>query len=131
MLAIPDSEAENRSWLTHRMAVAGGEGNFHHCVVVDNDLVAGFGGIEEGPEAGKYRLFIVGAPERVMGGMGVALYRYLSEWLTHFKARRVWVREESRDPVMGFFYSVGFQKESLFILPGGMEVVVAAMAWGE
>jgi L-amino acid N-acyltransferase YncA len=125
MQAVPDAEAENREWWENRQAIDEREQQRRHTVVEDETgAVVGYGAVEEGPEDGLFRMFLVASPDRVKRGLGDDLYGHLMSVLDELDARIVWIREEARDPIVAYFLGKGFQERARFMLDNGREAIV-------
>ncbi len=98
-----------------------------HYVVEDTvtGQVVAYGGVEEGPQPGAFRVFVVMDPERLIGGTGQHLYDRLRADLGELGACAAWVREEAQDlPLLSFFAEQGFVETRRAILADGMDFVV-------
>lgn len=125
MQAVPDAEEENREWWENRKAIDEQDRQRRHYVVEDEkgDIV-GYGAVEEGPEEGLFRMFVVASPERVKRGLGDIVYSHLISDLDQLGARIAWIREETRDPIVAYFRDKGFEERTRFMLENGREAIV-------
>lgn len=122
--ALPWDAAGNQEWLENRQQFAGRR---RHYVAeeVPAGRVVGYGAIEEGPEPGIFRVFVVMAPARLQSETGVLVYERLVADLAKLEARGAWVREYASDaPILAFFGENGFAEQSRFTPPGHREMVV-------
>jgi hypothetical protein len=125
MRAVPDSEHENREWWHNRQAIDENIQRRYHLVAEDEaGNVRGYGAIEEGPDPGLFRMFVVAGPGDISSGLGDFIYHHLLEKLDELEARIVWVREESRDPIVDFFRKKGFLERTRFLLENGRQAIV-------
>ncbi|MGD8753118.1 MAG: GNAT family N-acetyltransferase, partial [Anaerolineales bacterium] len=131
MQAVPDSKAENEEWWENRKAIDDDQQRRRHYVVEDErDHVVGYGAIEEGPDPGLFRMFVVGSPEIIKQGLGETLYSHLMSELNDLGARIVWIQEESRDSIVQFFLEKGFRERTRFMLENGREAIVLYLELG-
>ena len=124
--AAPWAGDKNLEWLHNRRQFDDKAWRRRHYVIEDGatQQVIGYGGVEEGPRPGIFRVFVVLSPERLTGGLGQYLYDHLRADLGELGADRVWAREEGRDTaLLIFFTQQQFVETSRATLPDGMEVV--------
>lgn len=122
--ALPWDSAGNEEWLENRMQFTGRR---RHYVAeeVPPGRVVGYGAVEEGPEPGYYRVFVVMDPARLQSETGALVYEQLVADLRQLEARGAWAREYATDgPVLAFFGENGFTEQSRFTPPGHREMVV-------
>lgn len=126
--ALPHSKPENKAWLHRRQTFNIERFLRRHYIAEseENGQVLAYGCIEEGPEAEKFRVFVVMAPDR-LASLGQKVYDRLLEDLREVQAQSLWVREEADDPVLGLFRQQGFQQTAQFQIPNGREIVVLEM----
>lgn len=126
--AVPGLPRENQQWLSNRMRFDQTGYTRRHYVALDaatGDII-GYGAVEGGQEAGRYRLFIVMSPDLLVAGAGDPLYNQLIADLSTLHASSIWARESARDTaLLSFLSQHGFHETGRFQLPdGGVEVVV-------
>lgn len=134
--ALPWDAGGNREWLENRRQFAGRR---RHYVVEGGGAgeeapgrAVGYGAVEEGPEPGSFRMFVVMAPELLASEAGAVLYVRLAADLAALKATNVWVREYARDmALLAFLRERGFEERERFSPPGYEEMVVMAKALAE
>ena len=87
-----------------------------HLVAEDDaGRILAYGAIEGDPEPGRFRIFLVMAPEQLRGRLGTELYERLRHELVALSATAVWAREEQRDTVLtGFLQDAGFDEVARF-----------------
>lgn len=122
--ALPWDSAGNQEWLEYRKQFTGQR---RHYVVEETPTgpVVGYGAIEEGPEPGVFRLFVVMDPALLRTETGDLVYDRLVADLADLKARGAWVREYANDrAILAFFRRKGFVERSRFTPPGHQEMVV-------
>ena len=122
--ALPWDATGNREWLENRKRF---NGRRRHYLAEEGESgpVVGYGAVEEGPEPGFFRMFVVMDPARLDGPAAARIYERLSADLAAWEARGVWVREYARDTaVLGFFQEKGFVEKNRFTLAGYEEMVV-------
>lgn len=125
MRAVPDSEQENREWWHNRKSLDESRQRRYHIVAEDESgEVRGYGAVEEGPDPGLFRMFVVASPEEISSGLGDLIYEHLLGELHDLKTRVVWVREQTRDPIVDFFRTKGFQERTRFLLENGNQAIV-------
>lgn len=126
--ALPNSKTENKAWLHLRQTFNTERFLQRHYVAesAESGQVLAYGCIEEGPEAMKYRVFVVMAPN-LLASLGQKIFDRLLEDLREAQAQWLWVREEADDPVLEFFHQQGFQQTAQFRIPNGREIVVLEM----
>jgi L-amino acid N-acyltransferase YncA len=123
--ALPEAEAECQEWLENRINYDDAMLNRRHYVVQhDGESIIAYGAVEQGPEPHLYRMFIVLKSRYVKQGVAEMLYEKLRADLDTLGAEIVWVREETRDPILSFFYEKGFQERTRFMLENGREAIV-------
>jgi len=122
---LPLGEKENEEWLQNRQGFDRLRFIRRHYVAEDRttrELVA-YCAIEEGPEKGDYRVFLVVVPD-IFQRLGERMYLQLIRGLRELGAKLAWAREEIGDPVVDFLKDHGFEESSQFTLPNGREAVV-------
>jgi L-amino acid N-acyltransferase YncA len=126
--AVPESPRENQQWLSNRMRFDQTGYIRRHYVALEaaTGKVIGYGAIEGGQEAGRYRIFVVTSPDQLAIGAGDLLYNQLIADLSTLNASAIWARESARDALLlNFLSQHGFHETGRFQLPdGGVEVVV-------
>jgi|SRR5579884_2545549 L-amino acid N-acyltransferase YncA len=126
--AVPESPRENQQWLSNRMRFDQTGYIRRHYVALEaaTGKVIGYGAIEGGKEAGRYRLFVVTSPDQLATGAGDLLYNQLIADLSTLNASAIWARESAHDALLlNFLSQHGFHETGRFQLPdGGVEVVV-------
>lgn len=128
--ALPWDAAGNQEWLENRQQFKGRR-RHHVAEETPTGRGVGYGAVEEGPEPGYFRVFVVMAPERLQSETGVLIYERLVADLERLEARGAWVREYASDaPVLAFFGEHGFAERSRFTPPGHREMVVLVKPWG-
>ena len=128
--ALPWDTEGNQEWLENRKQFTGLR---RHYVAIgqSSGTPLGYGTIEEGPDPGVFRMFIVADPDHLHGTIGDLIYQRLRTDLTNLDAEGVWVREYARDdPVIAFFTERGFAEHNRFTLPGHQEMVVLVKPLG-
>lgn len=125
MKALPDAALECREWWENRKSIdPASQRRVHRVAENDRGEVVGYGALEEGPEDGFFRLFIVADPKIVARGLGELLYKWLIGELNRMGAEIAWIREEVRDPIVAFFKARGFEERNRFTLENGREAIV-------
>lgn len=122
--AVPWDEAGNREWLENRKRFVNRR---RHYLAEDSEsrMVIGYGGIEEGPEPGLFRMFVVMDARRLLSEPGEVIYEQLAADLKELKAREAWAREYGSDQaIQTFFTQKGFVETRRFTLEGKQEMVV-------
>lgn len=131
MQAVPDSKAENEEWWENRKAIDDDHQRRRHYVVENNENeVVGYGAIEESPDPGLFRMFVVSSPDFVKQGLGDYLYSHLMSELNDLGARIGWIQEETRDLIVQFFLEKGFRERTRFMLENGREAIVLYLELG-
>ncbi|MDX1662915.1 MAG: hypothetical protein R3272_03915 [Candidatus Promineifilaceae bacterium] len=127
--ALPWDASGNREWLENRKAF-GGRRRHYVAEEVSSGAVVGYGNIEEGPDPGNYRIYVVTEPALLEGEVGTFLFERLVSDLRELEATGAWVREYSRDrATVAFFAERGFEERDRFTLPEHEEMVV--LVWRE
>jgi hypothetical protein len=122
--ALPWDTSGNQEWLANRRGFSGQRRHYLARETPSGPPLA-YGAIEEGPEPGLYRVFIVMAPARLHSPIATHLYEQLAADLAALHARGAWVREYARDtPILDFFGELGFVAANRFTLPDHEEMVV-------
>ena len=124
--ALPWDPAGNREWLENRKRFSGRRGHYVAEGVPSGPVVA-YGAIEEGPDPGSFRVFVVMDPALLVTETAGLLYERLVAELAALGARSAWVREYARDQaVLAFFSRRGFVERDRFSPQGHEEMVVMA-----
>lgn len=122
--AVPWDAEGNPEWVNNRKNFSGLRRHF----VVEDDTDStpiGYGSIEESPETGIFRMFVVMSGENLNGLAGDMIYDRLFEELLALNAHGIWAREYASDTaIQNFFAKKGFVKEKRLTLPGYAEMVV-------
>ena len=119
--AVPWDDNGNQEWVANRRIFTGRRG---HYVAEDNGQPVGYGGVDEGPETGVFRMFVVIAAE-YFDTVGEALYRQLRADLSDLNARNVWVSEYASDEtIQAFFARHGFHEQNRFKLADREDMIV-------
>lgn len=124
--SAPWAGDRNLEWLRYRQQFDQHAWQRRHYVVEDQTThqVIAYGGIEEGPQAGIYRMFVVMSPERLNDGLGQHVFGVLLADLKTLNASAAWAREEGRDALLDFFAQCEFTETQRFRLPNNLEIVV-------
>lgn len=121
--AVPWDTAGNREWLDNRRHYS--DGRRRHYLAEEHQRVVGYGAIEEGPEAGVFRMFVVMSAEDVERGIGDVVFERLMTDLNDLDARGIWAREYADEKVIvPFFLAHGFTENTRFTLEGEAEMIV-------
>jgi len=123
--SLPWQTAGNREWLENRKRFDESFPRRHYVAQADGERrILGYGSLEGGPQAGRFRVFVV-TDATLLETVGESLYRRLREDLVCVEAQLLWVREEKRDQaVLSFFQQRGFQAVQQFRTEQGLEVVM-------
>lgn len=125
--ALPWDAEGNLEWLENRKQF-GGRRRHYLAEVPETDQPVGYGAIEEGPDPGSFRVFVVMAPALLPTKTGTLLYDRLLADLQALEARSVWVREYAADTdILSFFKEKGFDEQHRFTPTGYREMVVLTM----
>lgn len=122
--ALPWDAAGNREWLENRKQFSGRR---RHYVAEESSSgnIIGYGAIEEGPDPGSFRVFVVMDRANLATETGALIYERLSADLRTLDATGIWAREYAEDTdVLAFFIARGFVQRDRFTLPGLREMVV-------
>ena len=122
--ALPWDATGNREWLENRKRF---DGRRQHYLAegAESGRAVAYGAVEEGPEPGFFRMFVVMDPARLQGPAAAHLYEQLSSDLVAMEARGAWVREYARDSaILEFFLEEGFVEKNRFTIAGHEEMVV-------
>jgi L-amino acid N-acyltransferase YncA len=124
--AVPDAAAENLEWWENRQSFETRQRRRRHYVAQEpgTSQIVGYGAVEEGPEPGQFRVFVVMDRALLASGIADAIYARLEADLCDLGAEVAWVREEARDPVVGFFQVRGLQERARSVLANGREAIV-------
>lgn len=123
-VALPWDTEGNLEWLENRKQFTGRR---HHYLAEDAAAAQalGYGAIEEGPDPGTFRMFVVMAPALLSTDAAALIYDRLLADLATLEATGVWVREYTDDTaILSFFREKGFQERSRFTPTGYREMVV-------
>ena len=122
--ALPWDRTGNREWLENRKRFAGRRRHYLAQMVPSGEVV-GYGAVEEGPEAGTFRVFVVTDPASLRAEVGEMLYERLAAELDELGAQLAWAREYARDrDIITFFAERGFVEHRRFTPAGYEEMVV-------
>ncbi len=125
--ASPWSPRESQEWLSNRLRFDQTGYTRRHYVALDTTTgnVIGYGAVEGGQEAGRYRIFVVMSPD-LLTTVGDLIYNQLLTDLSTLHARAIWAREYARDTaLLDFLARYGFHETQRFPLQGsGEEAVV-------
>jgi len=128
--SAPWALAENPAWLRNRQQF--NEQRYTRRQYVAEDLntqqIVGYGAVEGGDTAHKYRVYVVTRPE-LLRELGGKIYQRLAADLTQLQAVVAWAREEAGDPLVAFFLERDFRETQRFTLPNGREAVVLERQW--
>jgi hypothetical protein len=124
--AAPWAGHHNEEWLRNRRDFDDHARARRHYVLLDErtqEIVA-YGAIEEGPDPGRFRIFVVMGPEQLVGKPGDRMYDCLLSDLGMLEASLVWAREEAVDVhLVSFLSNRGFRETNRYELQDGREVV--------
>ncbi len=133
--AVLDAPDGNSTWLQARRGFDEGARKRRHYVAEDGDgRIVAYGAVEQGGDAGRYRLFLVMRPDRLEDGTGDALFDALLRDLGSLGAEIAWMREQADDQVLLFALARGFSETGRYVLGAdqgvyaGLEVVEIARA---
>jgi L-amino acid N-acyltransferase YncA len=130
-VALPGAAAENEKWARGRQAFDAATWRRRQYVAEEDGVrIVAYAALEEGPERGRFRAFVVCPPER-LDPTGDALFDRLVGDARDLGATVMWAREMSRDPVLHLFRARGMRQVSRFELIGVGEVVVLEMPPGD
>ena len=127
--ALPDERAMNRQWLAARQGFpAGLRSRSHYVVESDDRRVVGYGAVEAQEQAGRFRAFVVMAPQLLDAGPGDLIFDRLLVELRSLDAQLIWTRELAYDqPLQRFFRRRGLIEAQRYRSPGGIDIVVMEM----
>src|SRR5690348_6266453 len=92
--ALPWASDGNATWLANRRQFDEARFQRRHYVAEDSDgTIRGYAAVEGDTEPGRFRVFLVTAPERLNAGLGQLLYERLEQDLAHMGATTAWARE--------------------------------------
>jgi L-amino acid N-acyltransferase YncA len=129
--ALSGAAAENEKWARNRLAFDATTWRRRQYVAEeDGAKPVAYAALEEGPERGRFRAFVVCPSER-LDPTGDALFDRLLGDARDLGATSLWVRELTRDPVLNLFRARGMRQVSRFELMGVGEVVVLEMSLSE
>jgi hypothetical protein len=121
--AAPWAGDANGAWLENRRAFDAERFGRRHYVAVDGREIVGYGAIE-GDGEGRWRLFVVTAPDRLTASVGATMFERLTADLSELGAKAAWMREEARDQALiSFAIEHGFSATQRFEFEG-TEIVV-------
>jgi hypothetical protein len=124
-VALPFAEKDNEEWLSNRQKFDASHFVRRHYVAEDSATgqVVAYGAVEEGPQPGQFRVFVVMEPG-FLPGLGPQVYTRLDADLNELQPQWIWAREEARDPLVDFLKEYGFEEGTRFTLPNGRDAVV-------
>ncbi len=132
--ALPGFEAENEEWVEFRQAHAStGRRRIEYVLAGQDEHLAAYIALEEGPQDCEFRLFVVGAWQELCadcpphGTLGDALLETLLAEPAAQQARLLWVRETASDPVLELFLRHGFQEIKRFLMENEVDAVVLVL----
>jgi hypothetical protein len=105
--------ADNTEWFERRKAFAGFPRRHYVAEDTKTQRVIGYGGVEGEETEGKFRIFVV-MNANLLATVGAQIYRQLETDLDDLKAKLVWAREESKDPLVDFFRRQGILEKHRF-----------------
>jgi L-amino acid N-acyltransferase YncA len=125
--ALPWDPEGNQEWLEYRKQFDEAKRIRRHYVAEDptTGQVIGYGALEEGPDFGVFRVFVVMSPERLRSEAGALIYERLAADLEDLEARGAWAREYTSDTALvAFLQEHDFFEMQRFTPPGSPEMVV-------
>lgn len=124
--ALPWDADGNLEWLENRKQFSGRR---RHYLAEDaaTAQALGYGAVEEGPDPGSFRMFVVMDSALLSTDTATLLYERLLSNLALLEASSIWVREYAADSaIISFFLEKGFEERSRFTPAGYEEMVVMA-----
>jgi hypothetical protein len=129
--ALPWDTIGNKEWLENRKQFTGRRRHYVAEETPSGPMVA-YGAIEEGPDPGIFRVFVVMNPALLETTTGDLVYERLAADLAELAARGAWVREYASDTaILAFFTQRGFVERSRFAPSDRQEMVVLVKPFEE
>ena len=137
--ALPWDLEGNREWLEYRKQFDETARTRRHYVAEDptTGQVVGYGALEEGPDFGIFRVFVVMPPERLRSEAGESIYDRLAADLVDLEARGAWAREYTSDTAILEFLQEHdfFEKQQEYAVmrykfPPGVLILLLALLAG-